>query len=285
MFLVGTTTIVLLCGLQVRPAYGAIDATPQAPILVFDATRVSPGDKASLRTSSTGKRIKGEDLTGPKRYLKVYLVPRTLRPAAKVPSDPRIHYIGSIAVDQRLRGVLNFTVPPVTARTYTVAVWCAHCRPQFEVQAPVRSPRGLLYVRAFSHTSTDCASTVPNLSRPPGETSKSGYHGNGAVWVVLPFDGVLDPDDGQILEDGSFWIKMTWWAVGTVGNLAVRFERLDAPSRLRSADVVAGWPSSNFRGSGSWASRMHFPSEGCWKVVGVIKDVRLSFIVHVRLSE
>jgi hypothetical protein len=34
----------------------------------------------------------------------------------------------------------------------------------------------------------------------------------------------------------------------------------------------------------TWAARMYFPSEGCWRVTGRVEDVALSFVVQVVVS-
>lgn len=79
--------------------------------------------------------------------------------------------------------------------------------------------------------------------------------------------------------------KQIWWAAGTPSwaDLAVWIRRLDVLGPKLPAQTVRGWwpQGSGFRGSGSWAARLHFPSEGCWKVTGRVRDVSLAFVVEV----
>jgi hypothetical protein len=67
-------------------------------------------------------------------------------------------------------------------------------------------------------------------------------------------------------------------------DLAVAMERPDVPGPRLRIETVRGWPqNSGFRGSGSWAARLHFPSVGCWRVTGRVWDVRLAFVVNVAI--
>jgi hypothetical protein len=90
--------------------------------------------------------------------------------------------------------------------------------------------------------------------------------------------------NGRDEADGTVGTKQLWWAAGPSRwtDLAVSVERFDGAGPKLPAQTVRGWPqNSGFRGSGSWAARLRFLSEGCWKVTGRVRDVSLAFVVDV----
>ena len=142
---------------------------------------------------------------------------------------------------------------------------------------------------ATSETATDeereppvtgkCPVTIPNAQSPPGERRSRGGHGNGELWTVLPRDGVVRW--GKIHPDGSIAVKFPWWAATASGDLTIEGRRLDVNEGSIEAEINPGWPESNFKGSGFWASEVVFSSEGCWEITGTVEDVSLAFIVSV----
>lgn len=204
--------------------------------------------------------------------------------------DPRLHFVGSLRTDSNGRGVLAFTVPPLDSGTYAAAVWCPGCarnsrgrtffvlglRPQTVSRY---RPLMLLRVAAQAATAQTCPVTIPNGKRPLGPMPRR--HGNGLLWSGLPSDGTVVVSPDRFDPDGSiFWTKLIWIARGVYGGgLNVQVQRLDAPAPVLQTDVVSGH-LSGWSGP-SWAARMRFSSEGCWKVTGRLDDVSLSFVVHV----
>lgn len=204
--------------------------------------------------------------------------------------DPRLHFVGSLRTDSNHRGALAFTVPPLDSGSYAAAVWCPGCarnsRGRTFFVLGIRPgtvgrylPLMLLRVAAPPATEATCPVTIPSGNRPLGPMPTR--HGNGLLWTGLPRDGtvVLGPD--RVGPDGSiFWTKLIWIARGVyAGGLEVQVQRLDAPAPVLHPDVVSGH-LSGWSGP-SWAARMRFSSEGCWKVTGRVDDVSLSFVIKV----
>jgi hypothetical protein len=122
----------------------------------------------------------------------------------------------------------------------------------------------------------ECPVTRPNGSQPPGEkTISTEYHGNGALWTVLPPDGILLV---RRESDGRLSMKVPWWR-GVTGTLAIEGRRLDG-SGIFSAHVPDGYGDSGFQATG-----VYFSSEGCWEVVGRVGSAELIFTVDVRVDE
>lgn len=128
-----------------------------------------------------------------------------------------------------------------------------------------------------------CPVTIANGSGPPGERRSSAHHGNGALWTVLPHDGI---DRGGAPEpDGSTTQKYPWWTVGTEGGLSIEGRRLDAAatSSLR-ARINSGMPENPFAdvaGGRFWSSGVSFPTRGCWQVTGRVGATSLTFVVYM----
>ena len=127
-------------------------------------------------------------------------------------------------------------------------------------------------------TSQSCSTTTPNGSRPPEEDGSFGkhYHGNGKLWTVLPLDGNVFAAPNR---DGSLWEKFMWWR-GVSGSLAVQGHRLDASVGPIRADIPSGYGGKGFQ-----ASRLIFPTEGCWEITGTVDGNSLTFIVLVKKRE
>jgi hypothetical protein len=151
--------------------------------------------------------------------------------------------------DKNVHGVLRFTVPPLASGLYAVAVWCP-----------------------------GCAVTIPRGAPPPGERPRRDFYDNGTLWTALPLDGTVTAGRHP---DGTLRYEFMWWAVGLEGRLTIRGERLDARSPPPLTQAASGWPQTGFRGSAFWASIVLFPTEGCWRVTGRVRDVSMSFVVRV----
>jgi hypothetical protein len=137
-----------------------------------------------------------------------------------------------------------------------------------------------------------CQATVPNNSTPPGERPGRGTDGNGALWTALPLNGEVvgvrqellsHPSElpegvfGILRADGAIAAKFPWWGRhGATDELTIIGRRLDqSASPLR----VEGPPGSGT--PGFWASRIIFPTEGCWSVTGRAQAGALTFVVRV----
>jgi hypothetical protein len=57
--------------------------------------------------------------------------------------------------------------------------------------------------------------------------------------------------------------------------------RLDAPaSPLKFIESLQG-TATGFTGSETWASKITFPTFGCWRLTGRVRDIALTFVVNV----
>jgi hypothetical protein len=153
------------------------------------------------------------------------------------------------------------------------------CSLQAEV-APTPAPTSDPGAVPRQQAPRDCAVTTPNGNGPPGERSSSRFHGTGALWTVLPPDGI--DRGGQAESDGSTSQKYPWWTVGTTGQLTIEGRRLDGAAPPMRAWINSGTPESGFAEVADgrfWASSLNFLTEGCWQVTGTVGDASLTFVV------
>lgn len=256
---------------------------------LFDPTAATAGERVTVRTGGTpasfgpARRVKP---LGPS--MRLYLVPNGVAPNVRSRFDARLHYIGSLVVDRNAHGVLTFVVPPLASGRYAAAVWCPRCArlsggrafqvlPVDRNVIPRYRARMSMRIQLPPATGT-CPVTIPTGKSPPGERPSRGFHENGALWTPLPLDGTITSERHP---DGTLRSKFPWWAVGVTGRLGIRGVRLDARGPPLRAQSNSGWPQTGFRGSAFWASMLFFPTEGCWRVSGRVRDVSLSFVVNV----
>jgi hypothetical protein len=89
--------------------------------------------------------------------------------------------------------------------------------------------------------------------------------------------GIL-PDGGSmatINPGGSIRAKLGWWR-GLGRKLIITGRRLDAPAPPLRAEVGGDGGARGFQ-----ASALIFPTVGCWRVVGHVRPVSLTFVVKV----
>jgi hypothetical protein len=233
-------------------------AAAQSPVsLVFDPAAAQANDRVTVRAVGVQSG----------RPTRIYLVPTSATRSIRFPADPRLHFVG-VLVPADGRGALTFNVPPLASGPYTA--WCRGC------SRSRHGSRALLRVTMPPATKR-CPVTIPNGKTPPGAEPSPRFHWNGLLGTSLPVDGVFVGHRRE--PDGSIFDKLGWVPTGIGGVLTVRGRRLDAPSRpLRVLAVRWGYSST---GRGGWASAVVFPSEGCWKLTGRVKDVSLSYVVKV----
>jgi hypothetical protein len=101
-------------------------------------------------------------------------------------------------------------------------------------------------------------------------------HGDDSLWVggLWP-DGIVAVSDDFVETDGSIGMKFGWWRIDS-GDLVITGRRLDGSSPPLAADVVETEADAGFV-----ASRVYFPTEGCWEVTGSLDDVQLTFVTFV----
>jgi hypothetical protein len=251
----------------------AASTASAALFFLFSPAAAKPGDVVAVRTGGTPTSFTAAQRKRPLRPpIRIYLVPQDVAGEVRSRFDPRISFVGSLVPDRDTHGLLSFRAPPLDTGSYAVAAWCPGCAAYsrgstFFVLTPVASSR-------FQRQMTLRLHLPPASERCP---VTRGSYGNGILSTSVPGpDGVLatrrDPD-------GSLFQKL-WWLPkrGFGGKLVVVGERLDAPGRMTVHSVNWGHSSD---GRGSWASAVSFPSEGCWRLMGRVGDVSLSYVVRV----
>jgi hypothetical protein len=237
-------------------------SAPPPPSLVLSSTNAEPGQRVVVRVARASLSP---------RVLRLYLVRTDVGRSVRSRLDSRLHFIGLLSLRRTGASASTFTVPPLKSGNYALAYSSG--------RTFVVGSRGRLSVLAPPASKGTCPVTIPNGNWPLGPKPMS--HGNGLLWTGLPHKGtaVLDPAD--VGPDGSiFWTKLIWIARGVfAGGLNVQLQRLDAPAPDLYPEVVSGH-LSGWSGP-SWAARMRFSGEGCWKVTGKVDDVSLSFVVKV----
>ncbi|HXF09334.1 MAG TPA: hypothetical protein VN625_01025 [Desulfuromonadaceae bacterium] len=101
---------------------------------------------------------------------------------------------------------------------------------------------------------------------------KAWNHGNGVLWVNLPANGVVVPDD--LNDAGAMRVKFAWWR-GVPGNFTVTGHRIDgkAPSLGSKINVYQPY--------GLTPSYLYFPTPGYWEITGQIAGrPPLTFVVY-----
>lgn len=209
--------------------------------------------------------------------MRLYLVANEVAGSVRNRFDPRLHFVGALVPDRNTRGILTFSVPPLDSNRYAVAAWCPGCAQfsagvSFAVLPVASNDPGryadiqLLDVQ-MPNVATDCPVTT-------------GRQGNGFLSAEHSQDGTIAIRRDS---DGTFSTKLGWLPKkGWGGSLTVRGERLDGPGSLRVLGVFWGHAYVNGRrGRGSWASAVAFPSEGCWRLTGRVRDIALSYVVKV----
>lgn len=248
--------------------------TAQAALFfLFKPTSAKPGDLVTVRLGGTPANFMLTERERPfQRPIRLYLVPNRVAGEISSRFDPRLSFVGSLVPDKNSRGVLAFKAPPLDTDMYVLAAWCPGCakhsvgRTFFVLSLPeVSRNREQMGLRVRMPSA---AETCP--------ATKGGY-GNGLLSTTVPGnDGVLvaQRDPGRTLSQKLWWLPRE----GFTGVLTVRGERLDALGRMRVLSVNWGYSSD---GRGSWASAVQFPSEGCWRIRGRVRDVTLTYVVKV----
>lgn len=254
------------------------ETAPAALFFFFEPTAAKPGDLVTVRTAGTPPSFTLQQRVRPfQRPIRVYLVSNDAGGDIRSRFDTRLEFIGSLVPDARGRGVLSFRAPPLDADSYAVAAWCPGCArysagSTFSVLRVddhiVPRYRPLMLLRIESSTPDEpCAATTPD---------SGGSYANGLLSTQLSPSGVVP---ARVEPDGSLFWKFGWTPNGIKGVLTVRGERLDSPSPpMHVRGVHWGYSST---GRGGWASAVQFPTEGCWRITGRVRDVSLTFVVKV----
>jgi hypothetical protein len=164
----------------------------------------------------------------------------------------------------------------LAAALAVVVVGCSQQPQATPTPAPTSRPAAV----PRHQTPNGCQVTTANGNGPPGEGSDPSFHGTGALWTILPPDGI--ETGGRPAPDGTTSQKYPWWTVGTTGELTIQGRRVDAPAPPLRARVNSGAPESGFAEVADgrfWASSIYFPTEGCWRITGTVGRTSLTFVV------
>jgi hypothetical protein len=126
--------------------------------------------------------------------------------------------------------------------------------------------------------SAGCPVTAPNGRRPPGEQPSPEDHGNGALWTVVPLDGMIVARPPFVRPDGSMRIKFPWWGSRRAdGKLRITGTSLAPQGRVAQSGISPGQTGAPH----FWASAITFPTDGCWRITGTAGRASLTFVVSV----
>lgn len=230
----------------------------------------------AVRLGGTPPGFTLDKRVGPfKRPIRLYLVPNDVAGEVSSRSDARLHFVGRLVPDRNGRGLLKFRVPPLDTAPYAVAAWCPDCarnsfgRTFFVLPVPSGGAGRFRHLQLLHVRMPNAAQACP-MTR--------GTYGNGFLSTGLSPNGILlaQREPGGTLSDKLGRLPRN----GFTGVLTVRGERLDAASPPMEV-LGVNWGYSYPSGRGSWASAVRFPSEGCWRITGRVRDISLSYVVKV----
>jgi hypothetical protein len=249
-----------------------------ALFFLFTPTSARSGELVSIRLGGTPAGFTAGQRQKPLRPpIRVYLVRENIADDVRSRLDRRLHFVGTIVPDRRSRGVLTFPAPPLDSGTYVAAAWCPGCARYSAGQALFASglPEVSRYREQLAVRLELPTETCP-VTKGAGADER---YGNGLLSTRVASIGTLIV---QREADGTLFTKLGWLPhKGLRGTLTVTGERLDAPGRMRVLGVYWGYASSGPGAHGSWASAVEFPSEGCWRISGRVRDVTLTYVVRV----
>jgi hypothetical protein len=119
-----------------------------------------------------------------------------------------------------------------------------------------------------------CPLTLPNERTPP-DNAAGMNHGNGAMWTAMWPHNVVIAEPSYVAADGSVGMKWPWYR-GVRGKLAITGHRLDASAPPLTASIPSGYGMGGFQPSG-----ISFPTEGCWRVTGMVGGEKLTFVTLI----
>ena len=122
-----------------------------------------------------------------------------------------------------------------------------------------------------------CEVTLPSAEHVFGDNFRSN-HGNRFLATVLYPNGTvaIGPDlPLRVGADGSIWVKVPWWRQGR-GQLRIEATRIGGEPLHAKAEIPPGYGDT-----GMQASRINFPSPGCWRVRGIVPAGELAFVLRV----
>jgi hypothetical protein len=223
-------------------------------VIAFDRASASPNERVKV-TSALSETVR------------LYLVRQDVAGAIRSRNDRRLSFIGSVGAN----GSLTFSLPPLDAGTYNLAVWCRRCH-----GARLRTRAARLQVLPVS----GCPVTLPNGNRPPGQPRNVTWYGNGLLWAGVHPDGTYAVPPDRVAADGTIGNKLLWVTTPPWQKPTISGERIDAAAEpLRVTRVNTG----SFSGAAnpSHMSPVGFPTPGCWRLTARLGDLSLVYVVQV----
>ena len=135
---------------------------------------------------------------------------------------------------------------------------------------------------------THCPVTPPSRNVPPAvartnfgtvlTTSRSGWFGNGQLWVELPAHSVLFAR--RLPHSGELQVKFGWFRA-VPGQVRVTAHMREGATARFNAQIgtVTGYGPTGFV-----PSVLSFARSGCWVVTGGLGRNSLTFVVRVALQ-
>jgi hypothetical protein len=275
--IVGRRLAVLLAVAGLAAALAA--SASAALFFLFTPRTAAPGQLVTVRLGGTPPGFALTDRRKPfGRPMRIYVVPNAVADDVESRLDPRLHFVGLVVPDRDGRGVLTFRAPPLDTASYAVAAWCPGC-------AATSLGKSFFVLGVTPFTRSRFPGMLLRLRLPDATRScpvTTGRYGNGVLSVDARGGVLTRPRE----PDGTLFDKLGWLPrKGFTGTLAVRGERLDGPGRMNVLGVNWGYSFAPGRAPrGSWASAVKFPSEGCWRITGRVRDVALTYVVRVVAS-
>jgi len=137
-----------------------------------------------------------------------------------------------------------------------------------------------LYSDPGSAVAESCPKTIAHAPAPHELWPEaSTWFGSRALAVILPHDGTWS----TTREGHQIAVKVFWYVseleTGMEREFALSIERLD--DGINDASAM-GPPSNAGLENGVWTvlTGIDFPSEGCWKIRGELRDQSLEFVVE-----
>jgi hypothetical protein len=122
----------------------------------------------------------------------------------------------------------------------------------------------------------DCPITKPNGQAPPGVDPSPNFHGNGAIFIAVPEDGIeraLHDPRGYGGYDKLIFYRLPIGAVLTIMVSPYGDRREDEPAEVTRSP---GQEQSVIQVSGVW-----FPVEGCWVTTAHTAESSLTVVEYV----
>jgi hypothetical protein len=227
-------------------------------VIAFDRASASPNERVKV-TSALSEPVR------------LYLVRQEVALAVRSRTDRRLSFIGSVGAN----GSLTFSLPPLDAGTYNLAVWCRRCH-----GARLRTRAARLQVLPVA----GCPVTLPNGNRPPGQPRTVGWYGNGLLWAGVQRDGTYTVPADRVGADGTIGNKLLWVTTPPWEKPTISGERIDAAAAPLN---VLGVNTGSFSGAAnpSHMSPVGFPTAGCWRLKARLGDLSLVYVVQVLVAK